>query len=91
MTLQLWLKRASKDLLKREGFDMEVKNYYKFNLEELDQIISKMRLWLIEFQSHAERPRVMFALDVALEAKESYQKRQEDPFINLVLDNLCDL
>lgn len=68
---------------------MKVKNYYAMDEEELDKAIASIRNWLFEFSNHEQYPKVYFALTVALNAKETYQVRKDDPWIQEVLDILC--
>jgi hypothetical protein len=68
---------------------MQVKNYYAMDEEELDKAIANIREWLWNFNGHEQYAKVSFALDVALNAKESYQARKADPWIQEVLDILC--
>jgi len=63
---------------------MTVKNYYALTPEELDKAIAAIREWLFNFPNHKEHKRVLFALDVALCAKELECK----PETQLVIDNL---
>lgn len=68
---------------------MRVKNYYAMDEQELDKAIANIREWLWNFQKHEQRPKVLFALDVALNAKETYQARKDDPWLQEVFDILC--
>jgi hypothetical protein len=70
---------------------MIVKNYYNYSEQELEKTIQKIRDWLIQYQNNENRDKVNFALEVALEAKDSYQRRKEDYFIQLVLDKLIEV
>jgi hypothetical protein len=47
-----------------------VKNYYTLTPEELDQAIAKIRNWLFDFPKHPQCEKALFALEVALCAKE---------------------
>lgn len=67
----------------------QVKNYYQLPIEEIDASIDAMREWLWEFPNSDKTARVMFALDVALNAKELKKDIENDGFLKLVVDTLC--
>lgn len=67
---------------------MTVKNYYILSEAELEKALNTIRLWLFDFQDHPERPKALFALDVALAAKELEYWRNENEFIKLVVETL---
>lgn len=65
---------------------MTVKNYYALTPEELDKAIDAIREWLFNFPNHKEYKRVLFALDVALCAKE-LERTPETQFVIDILTN----
>lgn len=68
---------------------MIVKNYYQLPIEEIDASIQAMREWLWQFPTSDKVPKVMFALEVALNAKEVVKDIEKDEFLKLVVDTLC--
>lgn len=66
-----------------------VKNYYQMSEEEIDASIAAMREWLWEFPNSDKTARVMFALDVALNAREIHKDLETDEFLKLVVETLC--
>lgn len=62
---------------------MTVQNYYALPETELEEAIEKIRQWLWNFPVHEERPRVLFALRVALNAREP-----RDAFVQTTIDIL---
>lgn len=65
-----------------------VKNYYALPEVELEEAIQSIREWLFTYYGHPQTPRVSFALEVALCAKDTYALRQNDQFVQTVLDIL---
>lgn len=63
---------------------MQVMNYYALTPEELELKIEQIRNWLFDHPNDKRYKKAMFALDVALYAKEL----EVDSFTQLVLDNL---
>jgi hypothetical protein len=75
---------------KREpGEPLRVKNYYALSIEEIDASIDAMRHWLWEFPTSDKYRKVMFALDIALNAKELKKDIEKDEFLKLVIDTVC--
>ena len=68
---------------------MQCQNYNAMSEKEIDEAISKMREWLWKFQGHEKVPQVMFALEVALKAKELKAEGENDEFTKLTIDSLC--
>lgn len=68
---------------------MQVKNYYALSEPELDRAIADIREWLFSFSGHEDYPRVSFALDVALNAKEIQPHLEKDEFLKSVVDFIC--
>lgn len=66
-----------------------VKNYYQLSEEEIDASIQAIREWLWEFPNSDKAAGVLFALDVALNAKELKKDIENDEFLKLVVDTLC--
>jgi len=64
---------------------MVVRNYYQLGEIELDEAIKKIRRWLWDHPRNEKAAKAMFALDVALCAKEV---DRSDPFIGVVIDKL---
>jgi hypothetical protein len=63
---------------------MRVINYYKLSDEELKIKITQIRNWLFDFPKHPQCEKALFALEVALCAKEL----DKDEFVNDLIDNL---
>ena len=68
---------------------MQCKNYYALSIEEIDASIQAMREWLWQFPHSEKYPQVMFALEVALNAKELHDEIAKDEFLQLVVDTVC--
>lgn len=66
---------------------MKVMNYYKMDERERNHRIDKIRNWLFDNQKDKRVPTALFALDVALNAKELLESGVDD-FTQLIIDNL---
>ncbi len=70
------------------GEPISCKNYYLYSEAELEKAIADIRHWLWDFQKSPQRPKVLFALDVALNAQEVALWRSDDNFLKLVIDTM---
>lgn len=66
---------------------MQVLNYYKMDKKELDDRIDKIRNWLFDNPKDERYLTAVFALDVALNAKELLEAGIDD-FTQLIIDCL---
>lgn len=72
---------------KKQKPSLKVKNYYLLSLEEIDDSISKMKVWLSTFPSHEKYWQVRFALNVAMCAK-NIKESSTDELTEWVIDKL---
>lgn len=73
---------------KQPGEPISCKNYYLYSEAELEKAIADIRAWLWDFPKSPQYPKVSFALDVALNAKEARVWASDDEFLKLVIDTM---
>ena len=61
------------------------RNYYKMSLIEINEYIEKMRSWIVRYAGERSCVEVLFALEVAINARE-IKKSDIDDFTSLVID-----
>lgn len=59
---------------------MKVQNYYSMSPDEIEKALDTIRMWLWNFPHHQERAKALFALDVAVSAKELKKESEHDEF-----------
>lgn len=60
---------------------MVCKNYHMMGEQEIDEYIQRMRSWLHSNNGHTNYQKVVFALDVALNAMEYVDSYKSDDFL----------
>lgn len=63
-------------------------NPYILSEQELNERIRKLRSWLHNYNGHERYSEAIISLDMAVHAKKTFKKRQQDQFLDMVCNTL---